>query len=69
MSETVAEKVEKVDNREECLKELNVVLQKYNFSLVPTFQLVEVKPEVKEETSEEDEELDPGAEEVTEEND
>lgn len=33
-----------VNPQEECLKEINAVLQKYQLSLVPTFQFVPVAP-------------------------
>ena len=40
------EKTPEVTEREECLKELNAVLTKYNMSLLPTLQLVPAqKPE------------------------
>lgn len=38
------EKQALVNPQEECLKEINAVLQKYQFSLVPTFQFVPVTP-------------------------
>lgn len=40
------ETTQPVDKKQECLKELNDVLVKFGFNLMPTFQLVDApKPE------------------------